>query len=81
MYPELADYDIRSLAWEYDLSNELKSGIVDKMNDLFREYDSVVDEDLDSIIERVRPPAGYMYVTVEKDGDRVGFNIHQDFFK
>ena len=81
-HPAYAGWRLRSLAWEYDVS-DLPLSVANMVNDkLVDTWDYIFDkEDFKDHIERVKPPEGFIYITVEKDGERIGINVPTSIYK
>ena len=79
-YPDYNGWRIRSFAWQYDLS-ALPSEVYFALSDKFEACGDISIDDVKKHIERVQPPEGYAYVTLQKDGVRVGFNVPVHVFQ
>lgn len=79
-YPAYNGWRLRSFAWEYDLG-ELPSVIFHDLSDKFEMNDEITLVDVEAHIDRVQPPEGFAYVTLQKDDVRVGFNVPVHVFQ
>lgn len=79
-YPQYRGWRLRSFAWEYDIS-ALPSEIFHDLSDKFDLHEQIRMADVEAHIERVQPPEGYAYVTLQKYDVRVGFNVPVHVFQ
>lgn len=79
-HPQYEGWRIRSFAWDYDLAN-LPSEIFHSLYDKFEDVGEIELADVKAHIERVQPPEGYAYITLQKDDVRVGFNVPKEVFQ
>lgn len=82
-FPQYKDYEIEVLANEYDITEGLER-IVEEVETWCENNDCYHPQlielagyagDLNESITRVEPPEGYIYVTVVKNGHRIGLNV------
>lgn len=79
-YPTYNGWRIRSFAWEYDLCGH-PSEIFFDLSDRFEEDGEISIGDVKAHVERVQPPEGFAYVTLQKDDVRIGFNVPVHVFQ
>ena len=75
-HPAYVGWRMRSLAHEYDLAclpQEFATHVNKCVQDEYQ--DNFCDDDFAGLIERVIPPEGYVYLTFEREGVRVGVNM------
>lgn len=73
-YPTYNGWRIRKFAWEYNTCS-LASEIFFEVQDKFDAYGDIEIEDVEKHIQRTQPPEGFAYVTLERNGVCVGFNV------
>lgn len=82
-FPKYQGYKLELMANEYAITNGLDS-IVDEVSEACEKNDwyeptlnelPYYEEDIKESIQKVEPPEGFIFITMIKDGHRVGFNV------
>lgn len=81
-HPEYADYRIEIMANKFNICEswqEIKNKVEVLLEDSWGDYRDIDEDELEDVIQDVKAPKGFVFITLTKGSDRVCLLIPSNF--